>query len=152
MLEPKEITITDAAGAEHVFILHKFPAVQGREIVSKYVGSNTPKVGEYTASEEIMLKMMCYVGVPVAGNPQPLMLTTRALVDNHMKDWEVLMKVELAMMEYNVSFFNVATISGFFESMSPKVVAWISKTLMPSLVASLQTEKPHSTSSKPSTR
>lgn len=148
MLEPKEITVTDQSGKERVYIIHKFPAVAGREIVTKYPLSNIPRVAEYGQSEEVMFKLMAYVGVPVAGNPQPTMLTTRALVDNHMPDWETLMKVEMAVLEYNVSFFGKGAISGFFESISPKVAAWISKTLIPSLVASLQTEKPPSGNSK----
>lgn len=147
MIEPKEITITDQAGVERTYIIHKFPAVAGREIVTKYPLSNIPRVAEYGQSEEVMFKLMAYVGVPVAGNP-PLMLTTRALVDNHMPDWETLMKVEMAVLEYNVSFFGKGAISGFFESIAPKAAAWISKTLIPSLVASLQTEKPRSGSSK----
>ena len=148
MLEPKEITVTDQSGKDRVYVIHKFPAVAGREIVTKYPLSNVPKVSEYGQSEEVMFKLLAYVGVPTPGNPQPLMLTTRALVDNHMPDWETLMKVEMAVLEYNVSFFGKGAISGFFESMSPKVAAWISKTLIPSLVASLQTEKPRSASSK----
>lgn len=151
MLEPKEITITDQSGADRVYIIHKFPAVAGREIVTKYPLSNIPKVAEYGQSEEVMFKLMAYVGVP-RPDGGPLMLTTRALVDNHMPDWETLMKVEMAVLEYNVSFFGKGAISGFFESIAPKAAAWISKTLIPSLVASLQTEKPPSTSSKRPTR
>lgn len=147
MLEPKEITVTDQAGVERTYIIHKFPAVAGREIVTKYPLSNIPKVAEYQQSEEVMFKLMAFVGVPMQGNP-PLMLTTRVLVDNHMPDWETLMKVEMAVLEYNVSFFGKGAISGFFASMSPKVAAWISETLIPSLVASLQTEKPPSSNSK----
>ena len=45
-LEPKQIEVNG-----HSFIISKFPAVDGREIVSKYTSSNIPKVGEYAASE-----------------------------------------------------------------------------------------------------
>lgn len=148
MIEPKEIVVKDQAGVERTYIIHKFPAVAGREIVTKYPLSNIPKVAEYGQSEEVMFKLLAFVGVPVPGNPQPLMLATRALVDNHIPDWETLMRVELAVLDYNTSFFGKGAISGFFESMSPKVAAWISTTLMPLLVASLQTEKQPSTNSK----
>lgn len=145
MIEPKEITVKTQSGEEKVYIIHKLPALTGREIVTKYPLSNIPKVGEYQQSEEVMLKLMAFVAVPgVSGANLPL--TTRALVDNHMPDWETLMKVEMAILEYNISFFGKGAISGFFESISPKVVAWISQTLIPSLAASLQTAKPPSKS------
>lgn len=144
MLEPKEITIKTQAGDEKTYIVHKIPAIPAREIVTKYPLSNIPKLAEYPQSEEVMLKLMAYVGVPVPGNDKPLMLTTRALIDNHVPDWEVLMKLEMAALAHNVSFFEKDAISGFFENMTPKVAAWISKTLTPLLAASLQTEKPRS--------
>jgi hypothetical protein len=74
-----------------------------------------PKLGDYEVNEATMLKLMAYVGVPVEGKDAPLMLNTRALVDNHIPDWETLARVEIAMMEYNVSFFANGKASGFLE-------------------------------------
>lgn len=148
-LEPKELQLTDAAGKVRTFIISKFPAIAGREIVTKYPVANLPKVGEYVQSEEIMLKLMSYVGVPSAAGGEPLMLTTRALVDNHAGDWETLAKVEWAMLEYNCSFFKGGLSSGFLESISQKAVTWITQTLIPSLGPSLRAAKRASESSKP---
>lgn len=147
-LEPKELQLTDAAGTVRTFTISKFPAIAGREIVTKYPVSNIPKLGEYTQSEEIMLKLMSYVGVPSATG-EPLMLTTRALVDNHVGDWETLAKVEWAMLEYNCSFFRGGLSSGFLESISQKAVTWITQTLIPSLGPSLRAAKRASENSKP---
>lgn len=150
MLEPKEITLKTQKGDERTYIISKFPAFAGREIVTKYPLSNIPKVGEYEQSEAVMMKLMAFVAVDRPDGP-PLQLTTKALVDNHVPDWETLMKIEMAALEYNISFFGKGAISGFFESISPKVATWISKTLIPSLAASLQAEKPVSKNSKPPT-
>lgn len=143
MIEPKEIPIKTQKGEEKRYIISKFPAVAGREIVSKYPLSNIPKIGEYQQSEEVMLKLMAYTAV-VLPDGAPLQLTTRALVDNHVPDWETLAKLEWAELEYNVSFFGAGLNSGFLESISQKGVQWVTKTLMPLLVASLQTGKPPS--------
>jgi hypothetical protein len=86
------------------FILSKFPAVAGREIAAIYTDGVLHKSNDYALSESTMLKLMCYVGIPM-DNGQPLKLTTRALVDNHTGDWETLVKIEKEMMEYNCSFF-----------------------------------------------
>lgn len=148
MLEPKELQLTDASGKVRNFIISKFPAIAGREIVAKYPVSNMPKVGEYVQSEEVMLKLMAYVCIPTETGA-PLALTTRALADNHVGDWETLAKLEWAMLEYNCSFFKGGLNSDFLESISQKAVTWITQTLMPSLARSSQAAKPASGTSKP---
>lgn len=143
MIEPKEITLTTQGGVERTYILSKFPAVAGREIVTKYPVSNIPKLGEYQQSEEVMLKLMAFIA-SVASDGTQVALTTRALVDNHVPDWETLAKLEWSQLEYNTSFFGKGLNSDFFENFSQKAVTWISKTLTPLLVTSLQAAKPPS--------
>jgi hypothetical protein len=127
MLEPIEKEINGKT-----FILSKFPAVAGREIVAKYPLSGMPKLGDYEVNEATMLKLMAFVGVPREGN-EPLQLTTRQLVDNHCGDWETLAKVEVAMMEYNVSFFGNGRASSFLTSIAQKLPALATKILTDSL-------------------
>lgn len=129
MIQPKEITIETQGGESRTFILSKFPAIQGREIIAKYPLSAMPKLGDYAVNEETMLKLMAFVAVPQDGNP-PLLLTTRALVNNHCPDWETLARVEVAMMEYNVSFFGNGKGSTFLEAITLKAQQFLSKTLM----------------------
>ena len=140
MIEPKEIEIDGKT-----FILSKFPAIAGREIVARYTSSALPKLGDYKINEEIMHKIMCYVGVKLNDKAPPLMLTTAALIDNHTKSWETLGKLEVAMMEYNCSFFRNGRISTFFQDVAQNIPAWISKMLMALSEQSLPTEKPSST-------
>jgi len=129
MLYPKPLELRTAAGDEKTFVLHKFPATVGREIVAKYPVANLPKLGDYGVSEATMLKLMAYVGVQVAGRDEPLMLTTKALVDNHAADWETLARLEWAMLEYNCSFFenglNAASLAPLMEKAKP----WLSQML-----------------------
>ena len=143
MIEPKEVYLKTQRGDERTYIISKFPAIAGREIVSKYPLSNVPKIGEYQQSEEVMLKLMAFVGVPRDGG-EPLMLTTRALVDNHVPDWETLTRLEWSQLEYNTSFFGEGLNSDFFANFSHKAAQWISKTLMPLLATSSAAGKPPS--------
>jgi hypothetical protein len=129
LLQPKDVDIVTQTGETKTFVLSKFPAIAGREIISKYPTSNIPKLGDYSTSEEVMLKLMAYVGVP-RDDGEPLKLSTRALVDNHMPDWETLVKVEFAMMEYNCSFFGNGKGSTFLEAITQKAQAFLSQTLM----------------------
>lgn len=142
LLEPKEFPLTTSRGNTKTFILSKFPAIAGREIVAKYPVSNIPKVGEYAASEEVMLKCLSFVAVEVGEPVQQIRLTTRALVDNHAEDWETLARLEFAMLQYNCSFFQNGLNSGFFESISQKAAKWITPILTHLLGQLLDRAKP----------
>lgn len=128
LLKTKEVSVDDQDGTTHRFLVSRLPAVAGREIVTQYPISAMPKVGDYKVNEAIMLKLMSYVAV-VKDDGTQIILTTRALVDNHIPDWEVLAKVEMAMMEHNVSFFRNGRGLTFFEAIARKVQASISPML-----------------------
>ena len=135
MLEPKNIEIDGKA-----FIIHKFPAIEGREICCSYPLTAIPKVSEYKQNEAIMLKLMKYVSVQTADGVVQA-LNHQSLVDNHVKSWEMLMRLEAAVLEYNCTFFHKGLLSTFFESLAQKIPAWISKILMDSLAQLSPKEK-----------
>ena len=62
-----------------------------------------PKIGDYAASEETMLKLMSYVERVYPDRVQPLI--NKALVDNHIPSWEVLARIEVETINYNCTFF-----------------------------------------------
>ena len=128
MLQTKEITLAGQDGVERTYVLSKFPAVAGREIVTQYPLTAMPKIGDYATNQALMLKVMAFVGVPREGG-EPLPLTTRALVENHVPDWELLARLEWAMMEYNVSFFSKGLSSISWEDIAAKVQPLISQML-----------------------
>lgn len=138
MLEPKEIQIEGKT-----YIITKFTATAGREITIKYISSGLPKIGEYSANEEIMFKLMSHVYVKIENGH--LALSNRELIDNHVKNWEVGIKIEAAMMEYNCSFFRDGRISHFFDDFAQKVRAWTLKTWTDLSERLLQAAKPPST-------
>lgn len=134
LLYPKEVEVNGKT-----FILSKFPAVAGREIVTQYPLTAIPKIGEYKSNETIMLKLMGYVAVK-AGDGM-IRLTTRELIDNHVPDWETLAQLEIGMIEYNCSFFGDGRASAFFEGFALKVKAFLTQTLTDSLAQSSQAGK-----------
>lgn len=140
----KEVTVTTQEGEEKVFLFHKFHALAGREIMAKYALSNLPKVGDYGVSEEVALKLMAYVAVQTPNGP--LFLTTRALVDNHIPDWETHLKIEGGMLEYNASFFGNGKALAFFKKLREMVQASTSQTSTHSSRQSSEKSTPHSKS------
>lgn len=137
MIEPKEVFIDGKC-----FILSKFPAVAGREIISKYPLSSVPRLGDYEVNQSTMLKLMSYVGINKGGD-KPIMLVTQSLIDNHVASWETLAKVEMAMLEYNCSFFQNGKISGFLKELVDMIPDALTKILTQCLEQSSAKEKQH---------
>lgn len=135
LLEPKEIEINGG-----VYKIGKFPAIAGREILSKYPLSNIPKLGDYPASEEVMLKLMSFVE-RITPEGQTIRLTSRALIDNHVKDWETLVKIEIASLEHNCSFFQNGKALSFLKKSLGLAEAKITEILTALLAQSLQAAK-----------
>lgn len=133
-LEPKEVTIEDKT-----FVISKFPAIAGRKIVTKYISNGMPKIGNYEINEEQMLELMKYVAA-IDSNGNKVVLVTEGLINNHVvsksSSWEMLVKIEMAMMEYNCAFFRNGSISTFLEDIKQKLPPWITKMLKASSVPS----------------
>jgi len=134
LINPKEVEVTRQDGSTATYLIGKYPAIAGREIVTQYPVNNIPKLSEYHASEEVMLKLMQFVAIQPAGeDAQPIILRTRALVDNHAGDWETLARLEWASLEYNCSFFGKGSPSDIFQEWSQKIIQSIVQTLTASL-------------------
>lgn len=113
MIEPKEIEVQTESGPR-TFVLSKFPAIAGREIITQYPTTALPKIGDYKTNEALMLKVMAHVSAVTEAGDR-ILLSSRALVDNHVPDFEALMRIEWAMMEYNCSFFRNGALSSLAE-------------------------------------
>lgn len=128
MIEPKEITINGSDGKERRYIISKLPyASGGREICSQYLPTAMPKVGDYKTNHELFLKMMSFVEVVTDdGNVR---LTTSALIDNWVDDFQTGIKLEKAMLEYNIGFFDHGRISDTFKTFAQNLQPLITKIL-----------------------
>lgn len=112
----------------HRYNIGKWPATVGREIMVKYPLSNLPKIADYGMSEEIMLKLMRHVEA-VMPDGRPMRLETKALIDNHVPDWETLTQIEYASMRHNCSFFRNGKASAFLAEVMSLALTKISETL-----------------------
>lgn len=143
-LKPKTITVTTLDGDTRSYVISRFPALDGREIIAQYPVSMVPKLGEYATNREMALKIMSFVSV-VLPDGKELPLTTADLVNNHVPDWETMAKLEVAMMEYNCSFFAPGKISSLFEGLEAKAQQLITKTLTALSAQSSKAGEPPST-------
>lgn len=151
MISPKSVQIKLQDGSEKEFIISKLPALSGREIVTQYLPTAAPKIGNYSANEELLVKLMGYVAA-IGSDGQQIRLSTRALIDNHVPDFEALMRLEAAMFEYNVSFFQNGRALTFLSSIEGKAKALITQTLTDFVAQSSAKVSPRSENSKKPTR
>lgn len=124
LLEKKEIEINGK-----IFIISKFPALDGYEIVTQLALTAIPKMAEFAQHKAMFIKMLAYVGVNNAGSVEPLQLTTEALINNHCSDWETMVQLGYAIYEYNVSFLADGRVSNFFMDVSQNIPVWTTKIL-----------------------
>jgi hypothetical protein len=139
MIKPKEITLEGKR-----FVISKFPATDGREILVKYFPSGIPKFGDYKTNEECMFKMMNFVKV-ITENNHEIILSTKQILNNHVEDAAMLLYLEWAILEYNFSFFLKGRISTLSEAIALKVPEWTLKMLTGLSDLLSKVEKPPST-------
>lgn len=136
LIDASEVTITDMKGVEHKYLLSILPYKTGRKVAAVYPVSNMPKVGNYAASEEVMMEMFRFIA-KVNENGDPIRLTTSALIDNHIPDTPTGLKLEAAMLAKNFDFFGQGGLSVFLKRFSETHLPSIIKTLTPLLPPSL---------------
>lgn len=145
LIQPQQVELDGKT-----YIISKIPATDAREIITQYLPSAMPKLGEYKRNEELMYKLMAFVAV-ITDSGAELILNSKTLINNHVESWETLLRLEAKMMEYNCSFFRDGRISGILTELRQTLPAWISKILMDSLERLSQAEKQRSTNSEQST-
>jgi hypothetical protein len=129
MIQPKLIEVENADGISKTFVISKLPYSVGREVLSQFVPTGMPKVGDYQANHELMLKMMKFIAV-IKEDGTEQRLTTQALIDNHIDGFKQGVILEKAMLEYNIGFFGQGNLSTFFEDF---------KTMLPKLISEMLT-------------
>lgn len=116
-IEEKEFEIVVGSGATErraTYWISKIPAVQGREIMLKYSRFATD-ADDYEKSREISNLLMKYVRVEVereSGEKVKVALDTPTLINNHVKDAEILMSLESKVMDYTFNFLADGETSG----------------------------------------
>lgn len=128
LLQAKTVDIECADGTTRSYVIGKFDAITGREIITQYPITAMPKIGDYKANEGLALKVLSFAAA-VNDAGQETRLVTRELVNNHVPDWLAMMRLEAAVLEYNVGPFALGKASTFFAGIEAKAKALIFQTL-----------------------
>ena len=103
-LKSTDVSINDIDGNPKNFRIHRVPATMGREIFTQYAPTAMPKVGDYKSNQDLMYKLITFVKVE-APDGSMLRLSPQ-LLDAHVTDFEMLIKLEWEMVKFNTSFLN----------------------------------------------
>ena len=100
LIQPKEIEINGKK-----YILSKFPAMDGREIMRRYAILEKQRMNNENSTIEggdrdLINLVMKYVAISLPDG-RPLSLTTETLIDNHVPDWMALTRLEAEIVKYN---------------------------------------------------
>lgn len=140
-MESKEITIEAPNGKAGTYTLYKLPYMAARKIAAYYPVSNLPKLGDYDKSEEGARLLFSHIGVTMPSG-EVLKLSTSELINNHVPDPVIGIKLEAAALAYNFDFFGQGGLSAFLRALVkdqlPLVIQTLMESLPPSLVQALQ--------------
>lgn len=139
--EHKEVTIDSPNGKSATYILYKLPYTAARKVAAYYPVSNLPKLGDYEKSEEGMSILMRHVGVRLE-NGEVQRLINNTLINNHVTEAVIGIKLEAAALAYNFDFFGQGGLSAFLKALAkdhlPSLIQTLMESLPPSLVQALQ--------------
>lgn len=111
LIKPLDITIKDLDGIERNYRISRFPTVAGLEIIAR-VPSNVATLSKQLPHlRELVLQMCKYVAVDVPtddGGTHEIILSTQALIDNHVPDSQSLLRILFELMRHNTPFFGRA--------------------------------------------
>lgn len=130
LIKPKTIELPDIDGVMHSVTLSRIPYMPlGREIALSGVMAALPKVGDYSVSEDIAYKLFALVEINQE-DQDPIRLSTKALVANHILDPVLGGRIEAAMLAYNFDFFGQGGFLGFLMDSLERHLPSIMKTLI----------------------
>ncbi|MDR2093028.1 MAG: hypothetical protein LBP58_06915 [Azoarcus sp.] len=141
--DPKEIEIVCQDGSIRIYVISKLPAMAGMKLVTQYPIMASPKIGNYGELEKLMLELFGYIEA-ITPDGRRIRLGTRALIDNHVPDWEALARIQKAMAEYNVSFFQNGKLFDLLENFLQTAITKLTPMFAASLPSSSGNDSPAS--------
>ena len=153
LLKPKQITLVDGDGDSRVYHIGRMDCMTGLEIVSRFITSGLPKLGEWDTTKDMIYKSMQYVAIelPDGKGVRLERLLTPTLVTNHIPSWEMLITVFKEVMEHNSYFFSSGKASSLLEVAVQKFLQSLTEIFTRLQQSSSNTDAPASTNSEQST-
>lgn len=100
LLEPKEIEING-----YKFIISRMPCTVAQEVLINLPQGFIPILSEFSKYEQYIFKMLSYCERVYTDGRNNVPLISKAIIDNHVPDFNTLYKLEFECINYNYDFF-----------------------------------------------
>ncbi len=100
LLEPKEVEING-----YKFIISKMPCTVAQEVIFNLPTGLIPIISEFKKTEEQAFKMLSFCERVYSDGKNNVPLISKAIIDNHVPDFNTLIKLEYECLNYNFDFF-----------------------------------------------
>ena len=100
LLEPKEVEINGQK-----FIISKMPCTVAQEVIFNLPNGLIPIISDFKKAEEQAFKMLAYCERVYTDGRSSVPLISKAIIDNHVNDFDTLRKLEWECLQYNFNFF-----------------------------------------------
>lgn len=108
LLEPKTVEING-----YKFIISKMPCTVAQEVIFKLPTGLIPLLSNFSQTEEVAFKMLSYCERVYEDGQPNIKLISKTIIDNHVPDFDTLIKLEQECLQYNYDFFNDGRVLDF---------------------------------------
>ena len=100
LLQPKTVEING-----YKFVISKMPCTVAQEVLCQLPAGFLPVISEFTKSEEQLFRMLSYCERVYTDGRANVPLISKTIIDNHVPDFNTLIKLEWEVLQYNFDFF-----------------------------------------------
>lgn len=137
LLEPKEVEINGCK-----FLISKMPCMTAQEVAVKLPTGLLPLINQFSQSEEMVIKMLACCQRIYKDKPN-VPLISKEIINNHVPDFDTLIKLEHECVQYNYDFFENGKLLNFLNKGVCLAESKVSGILTDLLDKLLQVQKQH---------
>ncbi len=108
LLEPKTVEINGCT-----FIISKMPCTTAQEVIFNMPAGLIPVISNFAKSEEQAFKMLKYCERVYTDGRANVPLISKEIINNHVPDFDTLIKLEYECLQYNFDFFKNGSLLNF---------------------------------------
>lgn len=100
LLDPKTVEING-----YKFVISKMPCTVAQEVIFKLPTGLVPLLSNFSQAEDMAFKMLSYCERIYEDGRPNVGLISKEIIDNHVPDFDTLVKLETECINYNYDFF-----------------------------------------------
>jgi len=108
LIQPKSVEING-----YKFVISKMPCTVAQEVIIKLPTGLVPLLSDFSQAEDMAFKMLSYCERVYSDGRPNVGLISKEIIDNHVPDFDTLVKLETECINYNYDFFSDGKLLAF---------------------------------------